>query len=81
LTVPLDNIGTVAQQPAGFGHLAEWIDRGHGIARRQRGELDALPNKKWIVSDQQRLRALFSAKAVKDRIDLAAGASVQKFDC
>src|SRR5262249_46083760 len=32
---------SVAHQSAGFGKLAEGIDRGHSVTHRQRGQLDA----------------------------------------
>ena len=63
----------VAHQPAGFGILAEGINRGQRVAHRQHGELDATADEQRVGTNQECVGPILH-KARKGRIDLAIGA-------
>src|SRR5262245_48833902 len=58
LAVPLRIARSVAHQSAGFGKLAECIDRGYPVTDRQRGQLYATVGEKHVGADQKRIGPL-----------------------
>jgi hypothetical protein len=64
---------TEAHQSAGFGVLAEGIDRRDAVAYRQQCHLKAASEKQWVGADQQRIRLLLH-HCREGRIDVALGA-------
>ena len=70
---------SVAHQPAGFGILAQRVDRGHRVARRQRGELHARLTNNGSRPTRS-ASARFCTRHRKGRVDVATCAGGEDFD-
>src|SRR5262249_19261587 len=71
--------GWVGGGAAGLGKVTLWIDRGHRVARRQDGKLDAPAGEKGIAADKQRVE-LLAHESCECCIDLAAAGSPEDLD-
>jgi hypothetical protein len=60
INLPLFQATGWRDQPAGFGILAEGIDRGHRVAHRQGRELYATVDKQRVGMDQECVRPAFA---------------------
>src|SRR5262249_10875831 len=79
LTVRIRNFGSIGHQPAGFGIVAIGISRGNPIACRQSGKLHAAAGEEGVVANEKSIGSL-AHKTCEGRINLAAGAGVEKLD-
>src|SRR5215472_10516885 len=65
LPIPLSRARSVAHQAADFDILAEWINRGQPIVRRQRDELHTSAIEQLIGSDRESVAAGLCARLAK----------------
>src|SRR5262249_18108783 len=77
LTKRIDEAGSVALQPTGFGKVTQGIDRRHPVVSRQRSELNATVVEQRAGSYQKRINRLLR-KAAKGRIDVTAGGGLDE---
>src|SRR6516165_4559278 len=79
LTPRIQNVGTVAHQPAHFGNFTRRICRGNRVARRQVGKLHPPTGEKRVGDNEERVGPL-AHKSCEGRINLVAGAGVEDLD-
>jgi hypothetical protein len=79
LTIRIRNVGSVAEQPTGYGKVASPVYRRDRMARRQVDQLDTPIIEKGVAADEKRVRPL-AYEGCEGRIDLAAGAGVENLN-
>src|SRR5262249_11610857 len=79
LTVPFRLAGSVAHQAAGFRKVAQGIDRGNRISRRQRSDLKSPAEQERISADRERVGPI-ADKRSKRSLDLATVARLHDID-
>src|SRR5262245_14534467 len=75
----VDVARSIAHQPTGFSKLGNRINRGDGMARRQRREFYQTPEEQCPWGDHQCFSSLLH-EAGKSRIDFVAGGGFDGFD-
>src|SRR5262249_872222 len=76
LTKTINDVGSVAHQPAGFNNLASPINRGNPVARRQNSKLDAPAVEGKVAADKERVGTVANERG-EGSLDLATGTSVE----
>src|SRR5262249_59317853 len=70
---------SIAHQAADFDILAERVDRGQPMVRRQRDELHATAVEQWIGTDHECVGPLLQ-QAHEGRINVASAPGIENFD-
>src|SRR5262249_12725797 len=77
--VPFRLAGSIAHQAAGFRKVAQGIDRGNRISRRQSGDLKSSAEQERISADQKRIGTI-EDKRPERSLDLARVARLHHVD-